>query len=216
VKLNWKRAQQARMVARGALEQIDAVLRVFLPLVESRGEHKIACGEGCNACCANFVRCSKAEALLIAEWLRRPENAPVLSRFREKIPAWRARAGEDFVRLNQLLDENGGRPTEGPAWDEYNRLGVAYAQKGNQCPFNESGRCAIYPARPSICRSVHVLDTPEFCTTGRGNPRVVSHPRLEEAVRSGAMACSKAAVDMNQESFERPIPDVVEWALDHV
>src|SRR5581483_7280177 len=96
--LHWKRAQEARMVARNVLDEIDAVLRVFLPLVESRGEHKIACAAGCNACCANFVRCSKAEALLVADWLRRPENAAALARFREKLPAWRSNAGDDFAR----------------------------------------------------------------------------------------------------------------------
>jgi hypothetical protein len=215
VKLNWKRAQEARMTARAALDEIDGVLRVFLPLVESRGEHKIACGEGCNACCANFVRCSKAEALLVADWLRRPENSAALARFREKLPAWRAQAGEDLARLDQLLDENGGRPTDGPAWDEYNQRGVAYATRGNMCPLNQAGRCEIYPVRPSICRSVHVLDTAELCTPGRGNPRVVSHPRLEEAVRSGAVACSEAAVELGQEPFERAIPDQIEWALEH-
>jgi Fe-S-cluster containining protein len=213
VKLNWRRAQEARMAARVALDEIDGVLRVFLPLVESRGEHRIACRAGCNACCANFVRCSLAEALLVADWLRKPENAPVLSRFREKLPAWRARAGDELTRLNQILDEHGGRPSEGEAWEEYGRVGLAYALKGSQCPFNQDGRCEIYPVRPSICRSVHVLDTAELCTPGRGNPRVVSHPRLEEAVRAGSSACSRAAVEMNQAPYERAIPDAVEWAL---
>ena len=173
------------------------MLRVLLPLVESRGEHKIACGAGCNACCNSFVRCSLPEALLVADWLRLPENAAVLGRFREKLPAWRGRAGGLAAELNALVDENRD-------WERYDRLGVEYGLRQNLCPLNHEGRCEIYPARPTICRSVHVLETSEYCTPGRGGrPKVLTHPALEAAVRDAG-----AGHEM------RAIPEAVAWALE--
>jgi len=95
--------EEARRAARSGLEQIESVVRVLLPLVESRGEHKVACKAGCNACCAQFVRASLPEALLIADWLRLPENAAVRARFEEKLPAWREAAQPETGELTQLM-----------------------------------------------------------------------------------------------------------------
>src|SRR5579871_2400507 len=173
---------EARAVARRGLDRVDGVLKVFLPLVESRGEYKIACAAGCNACCKNFVRASLPEALLVAEWLSAPERAEVRARFERKLPSWRAAAGEDPPELEQLLARNGGAPTEGPDWERYNAIGLDYARRGVLCPFNENGRCEIYPVRPTICRAVHAIETNEYCTPDRGGrPKLVSHPALVEA-----------------------------------
>src|SRR3954470_14609407 len=103
------RARQSalRTVAKG-VAAVDEVLRVFLPLVESRGEHRIACGEGCSACCANFVRCSVPEAMAVAAWLREPAQRDVRARFEEKLPSWRTRGGPDLAALESHLDAHGG------------------------------------------------------------------------------------------------------------
>lgn len=191
------------------------MLAVFLPLVESRGEYKIACKAGCNACCKNFVRCSIPEALLIADWLSQPENAAVLARFRDKLAAWRALAGGDVAVLEALLAKHGGAPAEGPDWQRYNDVGVAYALRDNLCPFNHEGSCQIYPVRPTICRAVHVLETAEYCTPGRGaRPKVVSHPKLEDAVRSATHGFGVAAQRLVGDGNERALPESVAWALE--
>ena len=204
----------ARATGTASLARVDGVLSVFLPLVESRGEYHIACGAGCNACCANFVRASVPEALVAAEWLAQPEQAPVLARFREKLPVWRATGGDDLPALEQLLARHGGSPTEGPDWETYNRIGMGYAQRNNQCPFNEAGRCELYPVRPSICRAVYVLDTAEYCVPGRGqSPKQVSHPKLVEAMQTGASECSEAAVELGEPAYERALPEAIERAL---
>jgi hypothetical protein len=203
----------ARERGRAGLALVDGVLKVLLPLVESRGEYKIACGPGCNACCGNFVRCSLPEALLVADWLDEPEHHEVRARFLAKLPAWRAAGGEELQRLNQILDENGGRPTEGSAWDEYNRLGVRYGARMSMCPLNRDGKCEVYEVRPTICRSVHVLDTAENCVPGRDPPRVLTHPKLEEAVKESARSFSEASWRMGVGACERPLPEAVAWAL---
>jgi Fe-S-cluster containining protein len=207
---------EARRTAREGLALVDGVLKVFLPLVESRGEHEIACRAGCNACCNNFVRCSIPEALLVADWLVEPAQAAVLARFRDKLPAWRARGGDDVARLERLLAEHGGGAVDGKPFREYDRIGTGYALKGNLCPFNDQGCCEIYPVRPTLCRAVHVLDTAEYCTPGRGGqPRVVSAPPLEDAVRTATQSFSRAAVELGLGAAERALPESVAWALDH-
>ncbi|HEX4382733.1 MAG TPA: SEC-C metal-binding domain-containing protein [Myxococcales bacterium] len=210
------RAEEApREAARAGLRQVDELLRVFLPLLESRGEYKIACGSGCNACCNNFVRCSLPEALLVADWLQLPENAAVLARFREKLPAWRDCAGPTARELEEILEKSGGTQPEGAEWERFKTIGQEYALRGNLCPFNEEGRCEIYPVRPTICRSVHVLETSHYCTPGRGqHPKVVSHPKLEEVVQEATTTFGRAAVALTGSSRERALPESVAWALD--
>ena len=200
--------------ARDGAAAVDEVLRVFLPLVESRGEHRIACGEGCSACCANFVRCSVPEAMAVAAWLGDPAQAEVRARFAEKLPAWRARAGAaEVAALEAHLDAHGDGVRAGAAWDEYQALTVAYARKGNLCPFNERGRCEMYPVRPLICRSVYVLDTADHCVPDRAPPKIVSHPALESAFRAATQACASAAARLGRSPAPRAIPEAVAAAL---
>ncbi|HEY2747040.1 MAG TPA: SEC-C metal-binding domain-containing protein [Polyangia bacterium] len=195
---------------------VDEVLRVFLPLVESRGEHRIACGEGCSACCANFVRCSVPEAMAAAAWLQEPAQAEVRARFEAKLPAWRARAGAgEVAALETHLDAHGDGARAGAAWDEYQALTVAWARKANLCPFNERGRCEIYPVRPLICRSVYVLDSPDDCLPDRAPPKIVSHPALESAFREATRACADAGARLGRGDRLRAIPEAVAAALAH-
>jgi hypothetical protein len=184
-----------------------------LPLIESRGEHKIACGPGCSSCCNNFVRSSLPEALLVADWLR--QNPEMMARFRQKLPTWRERAGKLAQELADILDRSGGTEPEGEEWERFKTLGTEYAMRGNLCPLNLDGKCEIYPVRPTICRSVHVLETAEYCVPGRGqHPKVVSHPSLEAAVQDATTNCSRAAKELMGESRERALPEAIAWALE--
>jgi Fe-S-cluster containining protein len=205
--------ERAREVARSGAAAVDEVLRVFLPLVESRGEHRIACGEGCSACCANYVRCSAPEAMIVADWLREPAQAEMRARFVAKLPGWRERAGAEAAALEAQLDAHGGGERAGAAWDQYQALTIAYARKGNLCPFNERGRCEIYPVRPLICRSVYVLDSADNCLPDRAPPRIVSHPALETAYREATHACAEAGARLGATSPARAIPEAVAAAL---
>lgn len=205
--------QSALRTVQKGVAAVDEVLRVFLPLVESRGEHRIACGEGCAACCANYVRCSVPEALAVAEWLAQPAQAEVRARFEAKLPAWRERAGGDVAALDAKLDAHGGGKRSGRAWDEYQALTVEYARKRNMCPFNEAGRCEIYPVRPLICRSVYVVDTADNCLPDRAPPKIVSHPALEDAFRQATHACAQASVRLGKGEAPRAIPEAVAAAL---
>jgi Fe-S-cluster containining protein len=206
--------QSALRTVQKGVAAVDEVLRVFLPLVESRGEHRIACGEGCAACCANYVRCSVPEALAVADWLREPAQAEVRARFEAKLPAWRERAGGDVAALDAHMDAHAGGERAGRAWDEYQQMTVAYARKRNMCPFNEAGRCEIYPVRPLICRAVYVVGTADNCLPDRGAPAIVSHPALEEAFRAATHACAQASARMGEGAQPRAIAEAVAAALE--
>jgi Fe-S-cluster containining protein len=205
-----------RESGRAGYQLVDGVLKVFVPLVESRGEHKIACTTGCNACCNSFVRARVPEALVIADWLREPDHAETLARFREKLPSWRERAGDAPAEMEALLARHDGAPREpGPDLDRFNELGVEYALRKNLCPFNHDGACEIYPVRPILCRVTYVLDTAEYCTPRRGGvPKVVSHPRLEEAAHEATRQFARTAERMGHSPRERALPEMVAWALD--
>lgn len=206
-----QRLAEARTVAADGQRAVDDVLRVFLPLISSRGEYVLACKEGCADCCGNFVHAGLPEALHIAEWLRAPEQTAVRTRFREKLPAWRAAAGEELIVLERLLLRNGGPPTSGPDREEYRRRGVAFGQKRNLCPFNEAGRCDIYPVRPNVCRAVLVLDDNSRCVPGRGMPRQISHPALDGAVYEAGRRAAEVAAELG--GVERALPEAVADAL---
>jgi len=207
--------EEARRAARSGLEQIESVVRVLLPLVESRGEHKVACKAGCNACCAQFVRASLPEALLIADWLRLPENAAVRARFEEKLPAWREAAQPETGELTQLMAAEAGGPQEGPAWERFRELEARYVRKRNFCPFNHQGNCEIYPIRPGICRAYNVIDTAEYCVPDAGgSPAVLSHPRLDEALRQAAALGAEGARRLGKEEHPLPLPEAVAWAVE--
>jgi len=202
----------ARRVARAGAVAVDGVLKVFLPLVESRGEHRIACTAGCSACCANFVRCSVPEALVVAQWLDDPAHAEVRARFLAKLPAWRARAGDDPARIEAHLAAHGDSG-DAAQWDAYQRMSVEYARKHNLCAFNEGGRCEIYAVRPLICRSVYVLETADNCVPDRAPPQIVSHPALEKAFRQATHHCAQAAAHIGSDPTPRAIPEAVARAL---
>ena len=119
----------------------------------------IACGPGCSHCCDQPVTVYRAEAELIAEWLRRPENAAVREQFLAAYPAWRERAGDGFAPLVAAIAA-GDVPTE-------ERVHLEQFQRRARCAFNHQDLCTIYAVRPAVCRHAHALDTSDRCRADR-------------------------------------------------
>ncbi len=67
--------------------------------------------------------------------------------------------------------------------------------------------------RPTVCRAVYVLDTAEHCTPGRGVPRRVSHPALDDAVRASGVDTAREAARLGAPIYEQPLPEAVARAL---
>lgn len=130
---------------------------------------RIACHEGCNACCASPVMVSEGEAIAVAEWLREPEHADVRARFEAAYSKWRDQLGD-------LLDPHD--PDENRAW--MSRV----QQRQVMCAFNHEGGCSIYPVRPALCRKTHALDTSENCASDAIAAKCFQHPETEELYES--------------------------------
>lgn len=114
--------------------------------------HPIACGAGCSACCYNVPVALAGEALVIARWLERPENAEVLARFLAAYPAWRVAIAGDVAEWERAGSVDEAREAMSRAWS-----------RRAMCAFNHEGRCTIYPVRPAICRHAHAVDTNAHC-----------------------------------------------------
>jgi hypothetical protein len=116
----------------------------------------IACGRGCTGCCEEMVIVSEPEAIGVALWLNRPENAEARAQFLEAYPRWREKAGDAPERLAALTIRNEDRAA-------YAEGHVAYWRTRNLCAFNRGGDCTIYPVRPLVCRDAHAVETNERC-----------------------------------------------------
>lgn len=139
-------------------EQLLAVMDQGTEARDRRAEQagvKIACHAGCNQCCEQPILVWLPEALLVARFLERPENAATRQAFLERFPAWRASVGDAHERMADL--------SEAGDWSGYARVHREAWSKRTLCPFNRDGLCSIYAARPAICRHYHALDTAENC-----------------------------------------------------
>lgn len=124
--------------------------------IQAEGMPKIACHEGCAACCTLRVVASAPEALLVAQYI-------VATR------AAYAKIGVDLAR--RIAEED--VVTRG--LDEKRRVALR-----RRCPFIENGSCLIYKVRPLACRG-HASYDKRACfdaAAGRGGEAKVSEPHL--------------------------------------
>lgn len=117
--------------------------------------HTVACKVGCNYCCEQPVLVWKPEALRIAEWLRRPENAAAKEAFLAAYPAWCAAVGDSLEKIADL--------TAADRKTEHLEAHRAAWKMRVLCAFNVNSLCVVYPVRPAVCRNCHALDTAEHC-----------------------------------------------------
>lgn len=207
--------------AEAAFRLVDQVAEGVVRLVNSTGEHRIACQRGCSTCCTVFVRVTHAEATAIAAWLLAPGRAERLKRFREQVALWRAAVGPEVARLGELVTKHDSLPPPEPELRPYVEAAQAYHQRKLMCPFNAvDGSCEIYPIRPVVCRAFYVADTSEYCSLDANREvSVVRHAKLTEIVllarrvlRGASAAAGHDAVSALPAGVERALA-VLEGAL---
>ncbi len=154
-----QRADAARMIREMYGELDDAIARR-----DAEIGARMACHEGCNACCNSPVLVTEGEAVAIAEWLREPAHADVHRRFNVAYPAWRD-------ALKDLLATSDPSDTE---WM------LSVQRRHVMCAFNHEGSCTIYPVRPALCRRTHALDTNENCASETVPAKCYEHPETEQ------------------------------------
>ena len=198
--------QDASVAAAAGHERIEAALRRVLPVIEA--EHPIACRGGCSSCCASYVRATPAEALLVADWLARPEAAEARAGFRARLPAWRAGAAELGPRLEAMLE--GGDRSDPAAQEAYQALSQEYLRRDNMCPFHDGARCEIYPVRPTVCRAVYVVETSRYCRPDQGGlPRTVMSPVIEQALAETVKELRRASAQLPGGGRKRALPELI-------
>lgn len=116
-------------LAQRLMQESETVERLTEPRLMSEEEQsKIACGAGCSWCCRRALNVSILDAVSVAAYLLQNKISVEL---------------EDY--LHGL--ESCGRDSH--------KLRANYAR----CPLlNTEDRCAVYPARPVVCRAFHSLD----------------------------------------------------------
>jgi Fe-S-cluster containining protein len=136
----------AEELERGTAARAQVAARQGLPIV---------CDRGCAGCCEELVIVYLPEALAVARWLSRPENAEARSHFAAAYHDWRLRVG-DAPQALAALHQAGDR-------DGYQAAHVEQWRKRVVCAFNKGGDCTIYPVRPLSCRNAHAVETPDRC-----------------------------------------------------
>jgi len=166
------------------------------PIVEMTIEgHSISCTRGCAACCYQLIGVSVVEALAIAAY--------VVANFAvDEITKLRCHIRDD---VQYLENEHVGRET--------------YFADERACVFLENvdkskwrGLCGIYAARPTPCRTYHVVSPPEHCRpTYDGRVQAINFRKLE----LGVMA---QILDRAQELgvYGAPLPVAMQWAFDWI
>jgi hypothetical protein len=193
---------------------VDRVAEAVVQLVNSSGEHRIACHRGCGVCCVVFVRATHAEAAVIAAWLLAPERAARLQRFREQMAVWHAGMGPEAALLESLATKYDALPPPEPEGQVFREACRSYSRRKLLCPFNAAdGSCEIYPIRPIACRAYYVADTSDHCgLDAAGEIAVVRHPKLIEIAGLARRTLREAAAAMGRDTVSA-LPAEVERAV---
>jgi Fe-S-cluster containining protein len=161
-------------IAADAQTAVDLATEARAKAIAATGA-QLACKAGCAACCDQLVGVFAAEAELIADWLRAPEQGTVQAAFLAAYPRWREQTGDRLARIVAAT----GTPAE---------MDIVMEQwlSRVRCAFNHDGLCSIYPVRPSVCRACHAVDTPDLCHPADGKdlaPRTMHFVPLENLRR---------------------------------
>jgi Fe-S-cluster containining protein len=135
-------------------DAVDQGVAARAEKAEAAGLH-VACRAGCATCCEQPILVWMPEALRVAEWLARPENAAVRAGFIARVKDWRDRVGDSLSRVAEAAAR------QDPAAHVEAHLNAW--RRRVMCAFNEGGLCTIYEVRPIICRTHHALDSAERC-----------------------------------------------------
>ena len=146
---------------------------------------RLACGRGCNACCAEPIMVLVPTAIAVAVWLTPPENTVARDRFMAAYPGWREAVGDSLDALAELR-ERGDVATRTAAH-------AAHQLKRILCPFNHEGLCTIYPVRPVVCRNGHAVDSAGLLRRGSSERKGGDPAGLRPARRLPAPGAARRA-----------------------
>jgi Fe-S-cluster containining protein len=146
-------SDDAVAIAAGLQAEVDRGVEARTAQITAQGM-ELACKRGCNGCCEEPIMVYRPEAIAVARFLKRPENAEILAAFLAAYPGWKAAIGDTPQRLSDLASGDERR---------YLDAHVAGWRKQVMCAFNHDGACTIYEVRPITCRGAHAVETSAHC-----------------------------------------------------
>jgi Fe-S-cluster containining protein len=145
-------ADDAAEIAEALMAEVDLGVEAR---ARAAANKQFACKRGCNACCEELIMVWLPEAMAVARWLGRPQNAEVREHFLAAYPRWRPAVGDAPERIARAFARgNAARVAE---------LHIEQWQKRVMCAFNRDGDCTVYAVRPAKCRTGHAIGTNEHC-----------------------------------------------------
>jgi hypothetical protein len=145
--------EDAIAIAAALQDQVDTGVEARAAAIAAQGM-VLACKRGCTGCCEEPIMVFRPEAVQVARWLQRPENAAAREAFAAAYPDWKQRSGDTPAKLSRLY---AGEP------EPYVEAHIEGWSRRVMCAFNQGGDCTIYPVRPITCRGGHALNTSEHC-----------------------------------------------------
>ncbi len=199
-------ADDAMAITRGLHQQIEQGTAAR-EAVATREGLRLGCTRGCNTCCEELIMVHLPEALLVAEWLRLPENAAILAEFRQRYPAWRARVGDLPAEVEALSMRGDLLGLE--------KIFTTRASARNLCVFNVGGDCVVYETRPTVCRTANAVDDASKCglyDVSQGRRQALAFVPLDQFVeRSSLLVRSLHHAVAGRKAPRRPL---CEWVYE--
>lgn len=108
-----------------------------------------SCYKGCNRCCYHPIWVSPLEGLLVTDYLERLQKQ-LFKKIQSDWHTWIARLRNE--NFDMFMTPNGAQ--------QFSKL---YFERKIKCPCLQDGICAIYEARPLVCRAYFTTLPPESC-----------------------------------------------------
>lgn len=139
------------LATHGANLLLDADGQQMTEIIASQGE-AVACHEGCDSCCYQFIVCNPFEAALIGLFLKdHPEQLAFFEQAYERWDAATRDTRESYLAWARCYER--GKDDGSYAPGEYMI----------PCVFLDNSHCRAYAVRPYACRSY--LSVSKFCGT---------------------------------------------------
>ncbi len=109
-----------------------------------------SCPIGCHHCCNHVIHVTQMESRVIETWMRKNLTTDQLIQIKDNFEKWH----QHYLHAGFA-----------PELDASNKFKNLYFQQHLGCPFLAvDGKCAIYPVRPSVCRTYFSYDLPFLCS----------------------------------------------------
>ncbi len=188
----------------GVLDRVTSAVEKRMPCMD--------CVPGCSACCSQQVLAGLAEWEVILAWIQGHLNRAQQQAIVRRTEALRADGQSAVATWMSLAGLD-------PSSDAYAlTLNRALDNHDTVCPFLVSGRCSVYPVRPSICRGYgRMMRTDEgafYCDFILDQMRAATNERVERLELPVFQPYHRAVLETDAGELG-PVSALAIWILAH-